>query len=493
MANYTTKVTDAGAALLTRISNSAGTLQWRAVKCGQGQIGAGDPEALTDIIDEVQSFDVVDVKYDGNGVPYEFAILDNDGLLAAYTRWEIGFFGRELADEDDTLVIYLYAETEPEADYIPAESEGAAVQTMRVQLVAAQGLTAEVALDQSTVFLALDRWADHLAGAGGADQHPAATNAVPGLMAAADKAKVDAHINLGAPSSGTAVHAVATQAVAGFESAADKTKLDGIQAGAEVNQNAYAIVRAGGVNIAAAAKNDSIELLAGANIALTPDAGNKRVTVAATGLAPIAHVGSGGNAHANASGAVAGFMSAADKTRFDAIPDPVYTPAAGTGMRVGLNAGTHVATIGVGLAHYSVRANWWTGGITMANLLAHANTRLVGLHISPGGGIVFSSRRGDGTTAIIFEMLVNNVSGASKDKELYVQYVDDNLWYQIDAGAPAKIISGPAGNQAPTITIPAGEHTVRFYLDNDHAEHANLVMADWLDADVIWTAGGVYW
>lgn len=71
----------------------------------------------------------------------------------------------------------------------------------------------------------------------------------------------------------------ATQSDAGLMSAADKTKLDGIEAGAEANQNAYSTVKVGNVSINAGSESDTIELIAGTGITLTPDATNKTVTV----------------------------------------------------------------------------------------------------------------------------------------------------------------------------------------------------------------------
>ena len=79
--------------------------------------------------------------------------------------------------------------------------------------------------------------------------------------------------------SGGSAHAVATTSVAGFMSASDKSKLDGIQAGAEVNQNAFTTVRVGSTDVVADAKTDVLELVAGANITLTPDSVNDRITI----------------------------------------------------------------------------------------------------------------------------------------------------------------------------------------------------------------------
>lgn len=52
---------------------------------------------------------------------------------------------------------------------------------------------------------------------------------------------------------------------------------------AEVNQNAFANVKVGATTIVADSKTDTLELVAGTNIALTPDTANDKVTIAVTG------------------------------------------------------------------------------------------------------------------------------------------------------------------------------------------------------------------
>ena len=114
-----------------------------------------------------------------------------------------------------------------------------------------------------------------------------------------------------------------------------KNKLDGIAAGAEVNQNAFSNVKVGGTTVAADSKTDTLELVAGSNITLTPDATNDKVTIAATdtnttytfanGTNGFTVTPSSGSAQtvtvtpsiANATTSTAGLMSAADKTEFD--------------------------------------------------------------------------------------------------------------------------------------------------------------------------------
>ena len=74
----------------------------------------------------------------------------------------------------------------------------------------------------------------------------------------------------------------ATTAASGLMSASDKTKLNGIASGAEVNQNAFSNVVVGSTTIAADGKTDTLTLVAGSNVTLTPDATNDKITIAAT-------------------------------------------------------------------------------------------------------------------------------------------------------------------------------------------------------------------
>ena len=74
----------------------------------------------------------------------------------------------------------------------------------------------------------------------------------------------------------------ATQSVPGIISTADKTKLDGISAGAEVNQNAFAIVKVGATNVTADAKQDTLNLSAGTGITLNPNATTDTIEIKVT-------------------------------------------------------------------------------------------------------------------------------------------------------------------------------------------------------------------
>lgn len=67
---------------------------------------------------------------------------------------------------------------------------------------------------------------------------------------------------------------------------AEMNKLAGIASGAEVNQNAFSNVKVGDTTVAADAKTDTLELVAGSNITLTPDATNDKVTIGFSGTIP---------------------------------------------------------------------------------------------------------------------------------------------------------------------------------------------------------------
>jgi hypothetical protein len=76
-------------------------------------------------------------------------------------------------------------------------------------------------------------------------------------------------------------YSTATTSANGLMSSGDKSKLDGIASGAEVNQNAFANVKVGDTTVAADAKQDTLEFVAGSNITITPDATTDKITIAA--------------------------------------------------------------------------------------------------------------------------------------------------------------------------------------------------------------------
>lgn len=75
----------------------------------------------------------------------------------------------------------------------------------------------------------------------------------------------------------------------GFMSAADKTKLDGVATGAEVNQNAFGNVAVGSTTLQADNKQDTLYINAGNNISIAADAANDKLTIALSGIVPVAN------------------------------------------------------------------------------------------------------------------------------------------------------------------------------------------------------------
>lgn len=106
----------------------------------------------------------------------------------------------------------------------------------------------------------------------------------------------------------------ATQSSKGLMSATDKNKVDGIQEGAEVNQNAFSSLN----TIAAANKTDKVTFVGGTGITVTTDAGKKEIKITATGNAtpgPHAetHLPGGTDVIPFASDTAGGLMSDKDK------------------------------------------------------------------------------------------------------------------------------------------------------------------------------------
>ena len=77
---------------------------------------------------------------------------------------------------------------------------------------------------------------------------------------------------------------------------------------AEANQNAFSNVKVGSTTIAADSKTDTLELVAGTNVTLTPDATNDKVTITAKDTT-----------YSAATTSTAGLMSASDKSKLDGI------------------------------------------------------------------------------------------------------------------------------------------------------------------------------
>ena len=102
---------------------------------------------------------------------------------------------------------------------------------------------------------------------------------------------------------------LATSSATGLMSANDKNTLDNIiTTGGQPNQNAFSNIKIGSTTIAADSKTDTFELTAGNNITLTPDAGNDKITIAAT--TPT---------YSDVTTTTHGLMTATDKVKLDKL------------------------------------------------------------------------------------------------------------------------------------------------------------------------------
>lgn len=102
---------------------------------------------------------------------------------------------------------------------------------------------------------------------------------------------------------------LATSSAAGLMSANDKNTLDNIiTTGGEPNQNAFSNVKVGSTTVAADNKTDTLELVAGNNITLTPDATNDKVTIVATDTT-----------YSDATTSTHGLMTAEDKVKLNKL------------------------------------------------------------------------------------------------------------------------------------------------------------------------------
>ncbi len=202
--------------------------------------------------------------------------------------------------------------------------------------------------------------------------------------------------------------------------AAEKTKLSGIATGAEVNQNAFSNVKVGSTTVAADAKTDTLELVAGSNITLTPDATNDKITIAATDTT-----------YDNATTSVAGLMSAADKTKLDGIASgaevnvvkSVDTTAGTSGINLSLTNGALDVTISDGSIS-SGNSNFVTGDTvynTTSTLAKKASPTFTGTPKAP------TAATGTNTTQIATTEFVNNsIAAAQTGRAAFQGAVDDN-------------------------------------------------------------------
>lgn len=181
--------------------------------------------------------------------------------------------------------------------------------------------------------------------------------------------KTDASGNPGWRDDANTTYSAATASANGLMTSAHFSKLEGIAAGAQVNQNAFSNVVVGSTTVAADSATDTLTLAAGANITLTPDATNDKITIAATNTT-----------YSAATTSAAGLMSAADKKKLDGIATSANNyslPLAASGTRGGMQIGFTASGANIPVQLSSEKAYV---GLTLSAI----NSAISGGQITPG-------------------------------------------------------------------------------------------------------------
>lgn len=139
-----------------------------------------------------------------------------------------------------------------------------------------------------------------------------------------DTEKSNARANIGAGTSSLAIGTTSTTAAAGNHTHSSY-----------VNQNAFSNVVVGETTVAADTATDTLTLVAGNNVTLTPDATNDKITITAKDTT-----------YSAATTSAAGLMSASDKTKLDGITtgaNKYSLPTASSTTLGGVKVGTNLS------------------------------------------------------------------------------------------------------------------------------------------------------
>ncbi|GEM_PF-2042629 len=188
MSQFNLKVTDAGRMLFADLIAGAEALAVTKLAIGSGDLPEGvAPEEMTALAGQQAEQNVVTVTADDEVVTVR-GDFTNAGLVAGYQLKELGVFAADPEAGPDILI--AYGNAGDNAGYMPAEGTNALTLIMQAIFTVSGGLAVTVNIDPG-VYVDLVTWGTHLAGAGGANQHPLATIEDPGMMSAADKSKLD--------------------------------------------------------------------------------------------------------------------------------------------------------------------------------------------------------------------------------------------------------------------------------------------------------------
>ncbi len=135
------------------------TLNFTRIGVGDGQLSGQDISELTDLIHEVKSLPITELKVLPGGKASVKGILTNQGLVTGFYWREIGLFA---TDPDIGEILYCYGNAGALAEYIPAGG-GSEILEKQVSIKSivgnAQNITATI--EQSLVFATQQDLDDH--------------------------------------------------------------------------------------------------------------------------------------------------------------------------------------------------------------------------------------------------------------------------------------------------------------------------------------------
>lgn len=260
---YRATLTEVGAALVADAIASGTTLTWAKMALGDGSGSAVtvDP-SRTSLVNEQYRAPLNDLGRDSanpNTIVGTLVVPPETG------GWTIREFG--IYDNAATPRLVAYGET-PEIEK-PASSAGTGINLrLRFKLIVSAEANITLAPDSNEAYATIEYVKDNAV----------KSLSVSGRTITYTMGDGDTHTI----KTQDTTYDDATQSEHGLMSVTDKKKLDGIAAAAEVNQNAFSNFKVGNVTVAADSKTDTLVLVAGTGITLTPDATNDKVTIKVT-------------------------------------------------------------------------------------------------------------------------------------------------------------------------------------------------------------------
>ena len=225
---------------------------------------------------------------------------------------------------------------------------------------------------------------------------------------------------------------------------AEKNKLSGIAEGAQVNQNAFSNVKVSSTTIAADSVTDTLEIVAGSNITITPDASNDKITIAATDTT-----------YGNATQSGGGLMSVDDKKKLDGIA---------SGAEVNQNAFSKVV-----VGSTTVEADTKTDTLTLAagdnvtitpdatndkiTITAKDTTYSTGTASTSGLTKLYTST-GTNTDGTMTQSAIKSALDGKANTHSHDSYVNQNAFSNVVVGSTTIA----ADNATDTLTLVAGSN-----------------------------------